>query len=378
MGVFISYSQKDKEIAYEVCHELEKKDIYCWIAPRNIDVGENWANQIVTAIEKEENYIVILSENSMRSNEVLKELTLASEMKKNIFALCVDGCEPTRGYKYHLSIAQRLDIKFGTAAQVVEKLEEKIIGKKKEKPLLKRKGNKVEIVTYKDLVERGFTSAQIAERLVANDKMLYPHIDQDNEGDVSQWEEYLSSYPQTFKYMVNEDNQIIGNWSIVILAKEDYQKAITGQMVEAELQVKDTAYFMFGGVYYGYLLNMSVNREYMNPGNIRLLFDSFLDQLEEFAEEDIYFNSYADEERADVISIINLCVSENARGLGIGKKLMESFLRQHRGEKIELCVLEENKAALDLYKKMGFKEVSRYQGFSVDERDIVCIGMEKY
>lgn len=335
MGVFISYSQKDKEIAYEVCHELEKKDIYCWIAPRNIDVGENWANQIVTAIEKEENYIVILSENSMRSNEVLKELTLASEMKKNIFALCVDGCEPTRGYKYHLSIAQRLDIKFGTAAQV-------------------------------------------AERLVANDKMLYPHIDQDNEGDVSQWEEYLSSYPQTFKYMVNEDNQIIGNWSIVILAKEDYQKAITGQMVEAELQVKDTAYFMFGGVYYGYLLNMSVNREYMNPGNIRLLFDSFLDQLEEFAEEDIYFNSYADEERADVISIINLCVSENARGLGIGKKLMESFLRQHRGEKIELCVLEENKAALDLYKKMGFKEVSRYQGFSVDERDIVCIGMEKY
>lgn len=553
MSVFISYSKKDGEIAREVCEGLEKKEIKCWFAPRDIDVGEDWANQIVNAIEKEVNFIVILSENSMASNEVLKELTLASEMKKNIFALCVDGCEPSRGYKYHLSIAQRLDIKAGNVELVVGKLEEKITGQRKAQghaPIVKNIG-KVEIVTYKDLVDRGVNSTQIAEQLVANDRILYPHIDQDNEGEVSQWEEYLSTYPQTFKYMVNEANQIIGNWSIVILSKEDYQKAVTGQMVEAELQLKDTAYFMFGGVYYGYLLNMSVNREYMNPANIRLLFESFLDQLEEFAEEDIFFkswcvnvflpdhekryeqlgfkfkcnnvksgkiyvmdlvpypgipmfrkrrrlkklyedkfrvdcrqlaaddylddeqleeiagliydtdayiypamfenrdyaielipelmrsndamfcqenlyiaeyedeiagillwkkgplhwskelfeqaaedmnipvspyldmvteryvDSYADEQREGIISIINLCVSENARGVGIGKKLMEAFIRQHRGEKMELCVLEENKAAVHLYKKMGFKEVSRYQGFSVDAQKIVCVGMER-
>lgn len=557
MSVFISYSKKDEKIAHEIFEGLERKDIKCWFAPRDINVGENWANQIVTAIEQSTNFVVILSENSMKSNEVLKELTLASEMKKNVFALCVNGCEPSRGYKYHLSIAQRLNVSEGIINSVIEKLEEKITGRKTEYKTERRQAvqakrtDKVEIVTYQDLVRRGFNSAQIAEQLVANDRVLYPHIDDENEGDVSQWEEYLSSYPQTFKYMVNADNQIVGNWSIVILSKEDYKKAVSGQMVEAELQVKDTAYFMFGGVYYGYLLNMSVNREYMNPANIRLLFESFLDQLEEFAEDDIFFkswcvnvflpdhekryeqlgfkykcdnvksgkiyvmdlvpypgipmfrkkrklkklyedkfrvdcrqleaddyldeeqleqiagliydtdeyiypamfesredalelipelmqngdamfcqenlyiaeyedeiagillwkkgplhwsqelfeqtaeernipvspylnmvtkryiNSYAGKEREDIISIINLCVSEEARGMGIGKKLMETFLRQHRGEKMELCVLEENKCAVQLYKKMGFKEMSKYQGFSVDEQNIVCIGMKR-
>lgn len=90
-----------------------------------------------------------------------------------------------------------------------------------------------------------------------------------------------------------------------------------------------------------------------------------------------YVNSYAEVEEKDLISIINFCISEEVRGIGAGSRLMKSFLEAHGGEPLELCVLEENPAAVRLYQKYGFEETCRYPGFSVDARDLVCIGMKK-
>ncbi len=41
--IFISYSSKDKKIAFALCHFLEKNGLHCWIAPRNIRVGKDYA-----------------------------------------------------------------------------------------------------------------------------------------------------------------------------------------------------------------------------------------------------------------------------------------------------------------------------------------------
>lgn len=558
---FISYTKQDREHAYEICRELEKRDIDCWIAPRNIDVGERWAEQIIKAIERCSNYIIILSDRSQSSQEVLKEITLASEMKKKIYAVCIDGCEPTGEFKYHLSITQRGNYKKGDV-RVIDQLAAIIRGESivqtvsvsaitEEKREERTGKEELEIVTYKELIGRGLTKAEIANQLVANDRELYPDIDDDNEGDVSQWENYLSSYPQTFRYMINTKNQIIGNWSMVTISADHYRKAKKGKLLESELFIDKTEYFMFGGIFYGYLLNLSINREYMSPKNLRRLFESFLDQLEEFAEDDIFFRSwcvnvflpehekryeglgfqyvcdnsktgkiytldfypypsnrvfqnrsrlkelyeekfhfefrqykpkdyikeehlkqitgliydtdpyiypamfggreqaqelvpyliesndamfrpenlfvmeyegkiagivlwnrgnlcwskekfiniseyleipvspyldavtekyiksYERTENEDTISIINFCVAEEFRNLGLGSVLMDAFFKQHRNDRVELCVLEENPAARRLYEKYGFREVSRHPGFSVDERNLICIEMLK-
>ena len=90
-----------------------------------------------------------------------------------------------------------------------------------------------------------------------------------------------------------------------------------------------------------------------------------------------YLNSYNTVEDEQMISLINVCVTEEVRNIGIGTQMMEQFLKNHRNEPMNLCVLEENPEALRLYQKSGFKEVSRYPGFSVDNRELVCIGMKK-
>ena len=48
--VFISHSHADKPAADAACAALEAKGIRCWIAPRDINPGQDWAASIVEAI----------------------------------------------------------------------------------------------------------------------------------------------------------------------------------------------------------------------------------------------------------------------------------------------------------------------------------------
>ncbi len=49
--VFISYSSKDKSIADAVCSILEKEQMRCWIAPRDITPGVPFAEAIIDNIK---------------------------------------------------------------------------------------------------------------------------------------------------------------------------------------------------------------------------------------------------------------------------------------------------------------------------------------
>ena len=49
--VFISYSTKNTENAEAVCERLESNGIECWIAPRNIKTGTNYAKEIMDGLK---------------------------------------------------------------------------------------------------------------------------------------------------------------------------------------------------------------------------------------------------------------------------------------------------------------------------------------
>ena len=44
--VFISYAQEDKPVADAVCALLESKRVRCWIAPRDVLAGQEYAEAI--------------------------------------------------------------------------------------------------------------------------------------------------------------------------------------------------------------------------------------------------------------------------------------------------------------------------------------------
>lgn len=76
MRVYISYSLKDKEIAKEFRDELIKNNIEVWW-DENIKIGQSFNNKIDEELLKADAIIIIVSENSMKSDWISYEMMTA-------------------------------------------------------------------------------------------------------------------------------------------------------------------------------------------------------------------------------------------------------------------------------------------------------------
>ncbi|MFZ3116367.1 MAG: toll/interleukin-1 receptor domain-containing protein [Syntrophales bacterium] len=105
--VFISYStQKYGEETQYFCNLLEGSGIPCWMAPRDIPPGSNWAAGIVNGIENCELLVLMVTEGSVASQEVEKEIDLANSLKKKILQVRLENAHLSKALRYHLSNKQ--------------------------------------------------------------------------------------------------------------------------------------------------------------------------------------------------------------------------------------------------------------------------------
>lgn len=79
--VFISYSSHDQKIVEGLCAYLEQYKIRCFVAYRDIPRGKPWPPYIPEALNESRMMVVVFSGNFNRSEEVDRELTIASKKK---------------------------------------------------------------------------------------------------------------------------------------------------------------------------------------------------------------------------------------------------------------------------------------------------------
>ncbi|MGZ5408756.1 MAG: toll/interleukin-1 receptor domain-containing protein, partial [Aeromicrobium sp.] len=65
--VFICHSSKDRTIANAICSKLEQNRIRCWIAPRDVLPGSEYAQSIIEAINGSKLTVLVFSDNSNQS-----------------------------------------------------------------------------------------------------------------------------------------------------------------------------------------------------------------------------------------------------------------------------------------------------------------------
>ncbi len=76
-------------------------------------------------------------------------------------------------------------------------------------------------------------------------------------------------------------------------------------------------------------------------------------------------------------NLVNLCVDPACRGAGVGRALMELFIREYGDARLHLDVVADNTAAVALYKSCGFEITREYGGFSGADTPILCYHMER-
>jgi tetratricopeptide (TPR) repeat protein len=101
--VFISYSSIDRTAALAACGTFEAAGIRCWIAPRDVAAGAEWAEAIIDAIESARIMVLIFSANSNESRQVRREIELAVSRGLTIMPLRLEQIEPTRSMAYYMA-----------------------------------------------------------------------------------------------------------------------------------------------------------------------------------------------------------------------------------------------------------------------------------
>ena len=101
-AVFISYSSKDSTTAEQVCAHLETVGIRCWIAPRNIPTGVEYADGIVAGIDAARVMVLVFSPASNESAPVRREVELASHRGIPVLPIMIERTVPTGGMEYYL------------------------------------------------------------------------------------------------------------------------------------------------------------------------------------------------------------------------------------------------------------------------------------
>jgi TIR domain-containing protein/double zinc ribbon protein len=110
-SVFISHSSADEQLAEEMCSRLESNGIGCWIAPRDIPAGVDWADGIVCGIGECHVMVFLLTKATVASQHLVRELHHASENDLNIVPVRVGGVtECNRSIAFYLATQQWTDV----------------------------------------------------------------------------------------------------------------------------------------------------------------------------------------------------------------------------------------------------------------------------
>jgi len=107
--VFISHSAQDKKVAETICAALEESGIQCWVAPRDVRPGRSFPGEITRAIQQSKVMLLIFSQHSNSSEQVLREVQLAVDCRVPIIRLRIEDIPLSDDLRYYLSTPQYLD-----------------------------------------------------------------------------------------------------------------------------------------------------------------------------------------------------------------------------------------------------------------------------
>jgi tetratricopeptide (TPR) repeat protein len=107
--VFISYATADRKQALAICEAMERLGTQCWISTRDVPPGDNYQEAIVRSLRDARAMVLVFSEAANNSDEIKKELSLASRFHIPVMALRIEDVEPSDAFAYELSTRQWID-----------------------------------------------------------------------------------------------------------------------------------------------------------------------------------------------------------------------------------------------------------------------------
>jgi TolB-like protein/tetratricopeptide (TPR) repeat protein len=119
--VFVSYASHDAAVANSIVESLEAHGLKCWMAPRDVKPGAQYADAIVRAINEAKALVLVMSGSAVDSAHVAREVERAASKRKSIIPFRIDAAPLNPELEYFLSNAQWIDVpKLGMPAALAK------------------------------------------------------------------------------------------------------------------------------------------------------------------------------------------------------------------------------------------------------------------
>jgi len=107
--VFISYASQDRARILDLVERLRAAGVSVWIDQMGIEGATMWSQEIVAAIRGCKVLILAISNHAAGSENVVKEVALASEGRKRILPVYLEQAEIPESMAYQLAGIQRIE-----------------------------------------------------------------------------------------------------------------------------------------------------------------------------------------------------------------------------------------------------------------------------
>lgn len=288
--MFISYATKNADIAQYVVEKIERRGKRCFIAPRDINSGADYASEIIRGISNSLAVLLIFSSESDKSAYVLREINSAVSRNKTIIPLRIENFLPSEALEFYLgpthwldAFPQVLDTHLDSILSILKGL-----SAQSEEPSAKEvvfPG--MQTVGISDLLAAGWTKKQITLREIELDYLCVPsdryNMNDVTEGVLEDWIDSVQESADTSCALVRDD-QIIGYCDFYPVERQDFELLRTGSaMIKADM----IALYAFGGRFDAYIAMVAVEPDHASQDAYLRIFDWIFARLDKWNEEGI-------------------------------------------------------------------------------------------
>lgn len=309
--VFLSYSSKNAKEAENIYYLFLEAGFKVWYAPKSIEEGTDYGESVINAIENCKVFVLLLSEESNKSNHVLTEVEIAFKHKKHIFPARIENILPTKSLEYRISTMQWIDL-FQDIDMNISRFIETIRKK------LEITKDSTDIILNKDISPSGKNQSY---SLVTKTDNILKYLKEAINIDKQYYKEELAGIleiclqwyeanNEIYTFIVDKNDNVVAYFNAMIIDDELFQNIKEGKFMDNDIPADAIIEPFLPGVYHLYFCSIAIDQKH-NDHKIEifsLLYKGFFDKLRQWAEKDFYIEEII----ADAVTLD-------------GKKISQSF-----------------------------------------------------
>ena len=309
--LFISYAKKNFETAQYVVDRLESKGLKCFIAPRDIKTGANYAVEIVSAISDATAVLLVFSQESDKSGYVLREINSAVSRNKTIIPMKIEEFTSSEAMEFYLGVTQWLDAYPDISEAHINEVLSIVNGIKGQNVVATEQKKKriigPQLCKISEAASIGFSGKDILMKEIELDYLCIPQdkytMNDDTEGTIEEWLDAIQYEEDTSILLITND-EIKGFCDLYPVTPESYEDLISGKVIVRSDMID---LYDLGGEFNMYIAMIAISPELESQKNYLLFFDWIISHLREWKDNNI--------------EMINL-------GISVYSEMLEKFVKK--------------------------------------------------